>query len=132
MNPISLEVYIKPTPKQSVKFNKATGSFYKPSKITEAEHRILMTFLEKYGTKRLPYFQRGVPLQLKVKYILERPKTVKRGYPTVRPDFDNLTKLVCDSLEKYAYDNDAQIVRAVIEKEYGDAPILLIEISPLT
>lgn len=49
--------------------------------------------------------------------------------PTKRPDVDNCLKLVMDALEKLAYKNDSQIVRAVIDKDYSERPRLEITIS---
>lgn len=44
--------------------------------------------------------------------------------PTKKPDLDNVMKIVCDSLNKIAYDDDAQIVSAIVRKYYSDEPRL--------
>jgi len=49
--------------------------------------------------------------------------------PTKAPDVDNLLKAVLDALEKLAYKNDSQIVRAVIDKDYSERPRLEMTIS---
>lgn len=36
-----------------------------------------------------------------------------------KPDVDNLAKIVLDSLNKIAYDDDAQVCRLLVEKRYG-------------
>ena len=41
---------------------------------------------------------------------------------TKKPDLDNLVKLVCDSLNGIAYDDDSQIIRLVCSKQYSDYP----------
>jgi len=48
--------------------------------------------------------------------------------PEKKPDVDNLLKTVMDALEKLAYNNDSQIVKAVIEKDYSERPRLEITI----
>lgn len=40
--------------------------------------------------------------------------------PTVKADADNVLKVVLDSLNKYAWSDDKQIVEASIQKLYGD------------
>ena len=45
---------------------------------------------------------------------------------TVKPDFDNVAKLVSDALNKFAYVDDSQIYDAHVRKVYGDAPRLLV------
>ena len=42
--------------------------------------------------------------------------------PTVKPDFDNLAKIVADSLNGLAYDDDKQIVDAIQHKHYSEWP----------
>lgn len=52
--------------------------------------------------------------------------------PVKKPDFDNIAKVVCDSLNKIAYHDDAQIVDGQFRKFYSEKPrvevkILMIE-----
>ena len=42
--------------------------------------------------------------------------------PTKKPDFDNVTKAVCDALNGVAYDDDSQIVDAMARKFYSEQP----------
>ena len=42
--------------------------------------------------------------------------------PTVKPDFDNMAKIVADSLNGIAYTDDKQIVDAIQHKYYSDYP----------
>ena len=39
-------------------------------------------------------------------------------YPTVKPDADNIAKVVCDALNDIAYNDDKQIVECVVRKRY--------------
>jgi Holliday junction resolvase RusA-like endonuclease len=50
--------------------------------------------------------------------------------PTKKPDFDNLAKALGDGCNKVVYGDDAQIVRAVVEKFYGDPPRVVVTVSP--
>ena len=42
--------------------------------------------------------------------------------PTVKPDLDNLCKIILDSLNGIAYHDDKQIVTATISKMYAENP----------
>ncbi|WP_341479250.1 RusA family crossover junction endodeoxyribonuclease [Clostridium cochlearium] len=42
--------------------------------------------------------------------------------PTKKPDVDNMAKIILDSLNKLAFDDDKQIVECSIEKWYGEDP----------
>jgi len=43
-------------------------------------------------------------------------------FPTKKPDFDNIGKIICDSLNGLAFDDDKQIVDAKIIKRYSKNP----------
>ncbi len=49
--------------------------------------------------------------------------------PTGRPDADNVLKSALDGLANVVFRNDSQIVRAVVEKRYGERPMLFVEVS---
>lgn len=42
--------------------------------------------------------------------------------PTKKPDVDNMAKIILDSLNKLAFDDDKQVVYCSIEKWYGENP----------
>ncbi|WP_317723329.1 RusA family crossover junction endodeoxyribonuclease [Clostridium tetani] len=42
--------------------------------------------------------------------------------PTKKPDVDNMAKIILDSLNKLAFDDDKQVVDCSIEKWYGEDP----------
>ncbi len=42
--------------------------------------------------------------------------------PTKKPDYDNIGKVVCDSLNGIAYHDDAQAVDGLVRKFYSDKP----------
>lgn len=48
-----------------------------------------------------------------------------------KPDVDNITKIVKDALNAIVYLDDAQVCRAMIEKKFGDAPGLHVEVGML-
>lgn len=42
--------------------------------------------------------------------------------PTKKPDCDNILKIICDALNRCAYDDDKQIVSALVIKKYAELP----------
>ena len=49
--------------------------------------------------------------------------------PCVKPDIDNIAKVVCDALNGIAYKDDNQIVTLVVGKIYGIEPKLIISLK---
>lgn len=66
---------------------------------------------------------------MQVNFIILKPKTVKREYPTVPPDADKLARSVLDSCTGIFYNDDAQVVSLLITKEYGETQGANIKIS---
>jgi Holliday junction resolvase RusA-like endonuclease len=48
--------------------------------------------------------------------------------PTKKPDTDNIAKLICDSLNGVAYDDDSQIVYMTVWKGYSEEPCVVVSI----
>ena len=69
-----------------------------------------------------------------VSYSKKRRTACLQGceHPTKKPDCDNIEKAVCDSLNGFAYHDDAQIVRSSITKTYSETPGLHIYITEFT
>ena len=51
--------------------------------------------------------------------------------PTGRPDLDNLIKTLADACNGIVWRDDAQIVRLVAEKRYGEQPGASVSVIPL-
>nr|DAO80765.1 MAG TPA: Endodeoxyribonuclease RusA [Caudoviricetes sp.] len=49
--------------------------------------------------------------------------------PTIKPDMDNIVKIVADALNKIAYYDDTQIVDCQVSKFFSDNPRIEIEIK---
>ena len=64
------------------------------------------------------------PVRLEIELFIQKPKSVskKRTMPTTKPDWDNYGKLVSDSLNGFAYRDDAQVTTAIVRKRYGTPP----------
>ena len=55
-------------------------------------------------------------------YTKKRVQTIKNGqeYPQKKPDADNIAKIILDSLNKIAYEDDSQIVELTVLKRYTE------------
>jgi Holliday junction resolvase RusA-like endonuclease len=83
-----------------------------------------------------------IPLEMHIKAYCKISKSASlkkyadmhRGAtrPTKKPDWDNIGKVVSDALNGIAYHDDAQIVRAIVEKWYSDEPRVEVEIREVT
>lgn len=52
--------------------------------------------------------------------------------PTKKPDVDNLTKIIADSLNGIAYRDDSQIVDCSCKKFYGEKPLVKVYIADMS
>jgi len=50
-------------------------------------------------------------------------------YPTIKPDTDNIAKIILDSLNGIAYKDDKQVIRLSVEKRYAEEPSVSVWIS---
>jgi Holliday junction resolvase RusA-like endonuclease len=74
-------------------------------------------------------FPAGTPLDMIIVAWFHRPKSVskRRTLPVVKPDLDNIAKLVMDSLSGVVYPDDSQICRLTARKAYckdGNSPCI--------
>ena len=72
--------------------------------------------LEVLGVDFIPFTDK---LNVDVECYCTRPKTSKLEYP--KPDVDNMAKAVLDILNKKLWEDDSQIVRLYITKQWAQA-----------
>ena len=68
-------------------------------------------------------------VEIHLRFILPRPKTITRAFPTVPPDLDKFIRAVLDALTGIAYKDDAQVCKITASKEYDDTPGVWITID---
>lgn len=64
------------------------------------------------------YFNEAIFLE--IKFVFNRPKSVKREHMTARPDLDNYLKAVMDAFNGIVYKDDSQIVKFTASKVYSE------------
>lgn len=70
---------------------------------------------------------------LLLEFFLSRPasKPKRITMPTVKPDVDKLCRGVFDSLKGVIYEDDSQVCRAIISKDYGSPERVEITVATL-
>lgn len=88
-----------------------TGHAYSPQKNKDYEKLVKLSY---HGEK----LEGVVNLRLTAYY--QKPKKCKTLYPTKKPDIDNVAKIIMDSLNGVAYDDDKQVINLSIVKRWTD------------
>ena len=107
------------------RLNHYTGNVYTPTKTKDYEELVQQYFLLKYPKIK------AIEGRIKVSIIayLGIPKSTKKSdiddmldnniSPTKKPDIDNIVKVILDSLNKLAFNDDNQITKLEVEKRYS-------------
>lgn len=93
-----------------------TGNVYTPKATVTVEMEIRMHLLKAYLGKPLEG-----PLACQAVFHIPKPKSVRRQWPSVKPDLDNFSKAVFDAGNGILWRDDSQIVDAHTRKLYADA-----------
>ncbi len=117
------------------RMNTRTGRAYTPPKTKNYEFTAKQWFAIKY-----PNFK-TLEGRIKVTIIayFDIPKSTSKKKevemlnqnisPTKKPDIDNITKIVLDSMNKIAFKDDTQVTELVVEKRYSKEEKLHIRIE---
>jgi Holliday junction resolvase RusA-like endonuclease len=120
---IEFVIYGKPRGKQRPRMGK--GHAYTPKETVEYEKLVKQSFLEQCGTKRFPD-DAAIMIEITAYFSIPRTysKTKKKlcvdglQFPLRKPDFDNIAKIIADSLNGLAYKDVSAIVYGRINKAY--------------
>ena len=108
------------------RFTRAGGfpRAFTPPETVRRENLIALFYRQ--AAPDLPPFDGPVTLAIEARYIMpqswsQKKRNDMRGKgATKRPDFDNLAKIVGDALNKIAWVDDSQIVKARVAKAWAD------------
>ena len=118
----------KPQGKARPRFNGKSGQVYTPQSTRDYEELIRRCYTQS-SSKRMKFLE-TLPgtLSLRINAYFQVPKSwsvVKkqcalRGEikPTVKPDIDNIAKIILDALNGVAYKDDAAIIGLMVIKYY--------------
>lgn len=129
------EVPGEPRGKGRPRFTK-DGHAYTDSETRAYEKKIMAYYRQALGSFRWPD---GAVVAVDVTAVYPIPKSATKSsiaaiqagriLPKRKPDIDNVLKVVLDSLNGYAYKDDAQVVMVSGKKIYGHEPKLIIEMK---
>lgn len=134
-----IEVYGQPQGKQRARVC-VRGNFaraYTPEKTASYENLINLSYIQALKGAPSPYWDKPVRISILAIYQIPKSFSKKRTAealdglirPQVKPDIDNVIKVVCDALNKVAYKDDTQVVAIIANKRYGIEPMLEIDID---
>lgn len=112
---------------------------YTPKRTKDYEGRVLQAFRSSYSGF-YPAFGKDVPVWVCIYIIQAIPKSWPRKkqrmaeageiFPLGRNgDIDNIAKSILDALNGFAYEDDCQVTRLMISKEYGTEPRAIVQIE---
>ena len=106
---------IPPTPKGRPRFSRVGKNVrvHKPAVTAKFEKMVSALCKEQWDATPL-----DGPIKIELNFYITPPRTVKRKYPTVRPDVDNYVKSVLDGMNTIIYRDDAQIISLTANKIY--------------
>ena len=106
------------------RFNTSTGRAFTPGDTIAYENWIKCCYREQAGE----YLKGPIRVRIEVYYKIPKSYTKKRiqairdglDSPIKKPDSDNIAKIVLDSLNKLAFDDDAQVVELTVIKRWTE------------
>ena len=130
-----LEIEGKIVGKERPRVNLYNGKVYTPNKTKYYENYIRECFCIKY-----PRFEQ-IEGRVSIEIIAYRqiPKNTSKANtlnmlqditsPTIKPDIDNIGKVVLDALNKFAFKDDNQVCKFSIQKKYALMEKLYIKVE---
>ena len=116
----------EPQGKARPRFSRRSGTVYTPAKTRCYERRIAAAYQEEGGEK----YPAGCYVRVLIRAFFQVPKSWSKAKrekalageirPDKKPDIDNVEKVVLDSLNGIAYDDDKQVVYIACKKEYAN------------
>lgn len=134
---IDFIVYTKVKPKQSFKYS-YNGHKYTPKDIKDYAKLIQLEFKKNYPNWQIESFI-DKPLKVEIIIGLKVPISFNKKKkqealndkirPLKRPDVDNCSKAILDSLNGVVYTDDKQIVELSVKKYYANIDFIQIKIN---
>ena len=135
---MTVEFYIpgEPVGKGRPRFTR-TGRTYTPEATANYETLVKIEYQRQVGLERFPD---DAALKMEIEAQFSIPKSASRKKtelmatgvirPIKKPDWDNIGKIVADSLNGIAYRDDSQITEAAVWKRYTEStPCVWVRIS---
>ena len=130
------EILGEPMGKQRPKFTRI-GNFtraYTPKETVNYENWVKLSYQnfggEYFGDVELSAIILAT-MPIPKSWSIKKRNKAKEGEipPKIKPDCDNIAKIILDALNGIAYDDDKQIVELIVKKEYGEEPKVIVELK---
>lgn len=70
-------------------------------------------------------------VRVEARFFFERPKSVKKGHKTTKPDIDKLMRSLFDALTGHVFKDDSQVTICSACKEFGSPARCEVEVEEL-
>lgn len=119
------------------RMNTRTGKAYTPTKTKNYEFLVKQWFRFTYPNFEMIDNDKSIKIKIVAYFDIPKSTSKKKAAlmleniirPTKKPDIDNITKVILDALNKFAYHDDTQVVEMTVEKYYAKEPKVYIEIE---
>ena len=105
----------RPIPQGSMKFIKPGVMIHSRSQDLAVWRADIARNAELFGFKPVAH-----AVKVDLDFVVSRPKSTKRTYPSVKPDLDKLIRAVLDGLTGVAFQDDSQVILINSSKTYGE------------
>lgn len=135
---ITFTIYGEPYGKKNMQPIRMGNHFssYSPKQNTNYMTSVKMCYMEQAEGFR---FEDDEQLTITIIAYKSIPKTMTKKklalikanklFPITKPDCDNISKVICDGLNKLAFRDDSQITDLIVKKRYDEVPRVYVEIS---
>ena len=124
----------EPRGKQRPRFNRKTGTTYTPTETAQYEEMVRLIAKAAYHCKPIEG-----PVQVMVTGMYKIPESTTKErrrkmqlglvFPEVKPDIDNVAKIILDALNGIVYKDDKQVVELAVKKFYDTSPRVIVEVE---
>ena len=118
------------------RFSRATGRAY-----TTKDDKIYEQMVRDAYKGSESFIDSNAPLMAEIEVFHKVPKSYSKKkrelcllgglYPTVKPDCDNIAKVILDSGNKVLYKDDSQIVQLLVVKRYAEEDYVKVRIKEI-
>lgn len=137
---VEFKIYGDPKGKGRPRFSSKLGRTYTPAETVKYENLVKLEYKGQNG-----YWFGDAAIKCNVYVYFAIPKSVSKKVrakmqsgevrPTKKPDWDNVGKIICDSLNGVAYVDDKQIVDGGVHKfycpEWMEQPVTVVIIEDI-
>ena len=106
------------------RFSTKTGRTFTPGDTIQYENWVRLCYKEQDGRYLEGAVKAIITIYYKVpkSYSKKRVQAIREGleYPQKKPDSDNVAKIILDSLNKIAYEDDSQVTELTVLKRWTE------------